>query len=388
MESTELFEYISATKIRLRKLSPFFAALSLYAEIDFSNEVQLAATNGKKIIFNPITYIQLPPSERDGVFLHELLHMALLHHLRRGVRDHYIFNIAADIVVNGMIVNEGNFKIPKYGIRDEDLEHLSVEEVYELIIKNKKKYNLNLVDLINDEKDSEDKDSKGKGNDLKTGISDLNTEAEIRNYWKQAINDAKLITKGSCEKALPESFERNFGEVLEPEIDWKTKLWNFLVRTPTDFGEFDRRLIYSGLYLENLEGESINVFCCIDTSGSISDYEINKFMREIKGIINAYPNLNCRLWYADHECYGPYNIDSMENVPKPKGGGGTDFEPFFKDITKKEFNNNDGVCIYLTDGYGYFPEKEPDLPVLWVVIPGGAEEEYFPFGEITKLNNY
>ena len=388
MESTELFEYISATKIRLRKLSPFFAALSLYAEIDFSNEVQLAATNGKKIIFNPITYIQLPPSERDGVFLHELLHMALLHHLRRGVRDHYIFNIAADIVVNGMIVNEGNFKIPKYGIRDEDLEHLSVEEVYELIIKNKKKYNLNLIDLINDEKDSEDKDSKGKGDDLKTGISDLNTEAEIRNYWKQAINDAKLITKGSSEKSLPESFERNFGEVLEPEIDWKTKLWNFLVRTPTDFGEFDRRLIYSGLYLENLEGESINVFCCIDTSGSISDYEINKFMREIKGIINAYPNLNCRLWYADHECYGPYNIDSMENVPKPKGGGGTDFEPFFKDITKKEFNNNDGVCIYLTDGYGYFPEKEPDLPVLWVVIPGGAEEEYFPFGEITKLNNY
>ena len=387
MESTELFEYISATKIRLRKLSPFFAALSLYAEIDFSNEVQLAATNGKKIIFNPITYIQLPPSERDGVFLHELLHMALLHHLRRGVRDHYIFNIAADIVVNGMIVNEGNFKIPKYGIRDEDLEHLSVEEVYELIIKNKKKYNLNLIDLINDEKDSEDKDSKGKGDDLKTGISDLNTEAEIRNYWKQAINDAKLITKGSSEKSLPESFERNFGEVLEPEIDWKTKLWNFLVRTPTDFGEFDRRLIYSGLYLENLEGESINVFCCIDTSGSISTYEISKFMREIKGIINAYPNLNCRLWYADHECYGPYNIDSMENVPKPKGGGGTDFEPFFKDITKKEFNNNDGVCIYLTDGYGYFPEKEPDLPVLWVVIPGGAEQEYFPFGEIVKLTN-
>ena len=387
MESTELFEYISATKIRLRKLSPFFAALSLYAEIDFSNEVQLAATNGKKIIFNPITYIQLPPSERDGVFLHELLHMALLHHLRRGVRDHYIFNIAADIVVNGMIVNEGNFKIPKYGIRDEDLEHLSVEEVYELIIKNKKKYNLNLIDLINDEKDSEDKDSKGKGDDLKTGISDLNTEAEIRNYWKQAINDAKLITKGSSEKSLPESFERNFGEVLEPEIDWKTKLWNFLVRTPTDFGEFDRRLIYSGLYLENLEGESINVFCCIDTSGSISNYEISKFMREIKGIINAYPNLNCRLWYADHECYGPYNIDSMENVPTPKGGGGTDFEPFFKDITKKEFNNNDGVCIYLTDGYGYFPEKEPDLPVLWVVIPGGAEREYFPFGEIVKLTN-
>ena len=35
----------------------------------------------------------------------------------------------------------------------------------------------------------------------------------------------------------------------------------------------------------------------------------------------------------------------------------------------------------------YFPEKKPALPVLWVVIPGGAEEEYFPFGEIVKLTN-
>ena len=103
----------------------------------------------------------------------------------------------------------------------------------------------------------------------KIGINDLKTESEIRNYWKQAINDSKLITKGLSKKSLSESFERNLGEVLDPEIDWKTKLWNFLVRTPTDFGEFDRRLIYSGLYLENLEGESINVFCCIDTSGSI-----------------------------------------------------------------------------------------------------------------------
>ena len=116
MESKNLHEYISATRIRLRKTSPFFAALSLYAEIEFTTKVQLAATNGKKIFFNPITYIKLPPSERDGVYLHELLHMALLHNLRRGVRDHKIFNIAADIVVNGMIVNEGDCNIPKYGI--------------------------------------------------------------------------------------------------------------------------------------------------------------------------------------------------------------------------------------------------------------------------------
>jgi len=40
----------------------------------------------------------------------------------------------------------------------------------------------------------------------------------------------------------------------------------------------------------------------------------------------------------------------MENVPKPKGGGGTDFKPFFNNITKKEFNNKN--IIIVTGGTG------------------------------------
>ena len=34
------------------------------------------------------------------------------------------FNIAADIVANGMIANEGDCNIPKYGIRDPEIEEL------------------------------------------------------------------------------------------------------------------------------------------------------------------------------------------------------------------------------------------------------------------------
>ena len=395
MKSNNLQEYISATRIRLRKTSPFFAALSLYAEIEFTTKVQLAATNGKKIFFNPNTYIKLPPSERDGVYLHELLHMALIHNLRRGTREHKIFNIAADIVVNGMIVNEGDCNIPKFGITDPELEDLSVEEIYEILIKNKNEYEDYFMDLINDDmkneknEDIDNKDLEGNGIDdnYETGLSDLKTESDIRAYWRQAINDSRLITKVTGKNEFNKSFDRNLGEILEPEIDWKNKLWNFLVKTPTDFGGFDRRLIHTGLYLENLEGESIDVYVCVDTSGSVSDIEINKFMGEIKGILNSYPNLICKLWYADHMCYGPYEIESIKEIPKPIGGGGTNFEPFFNAINSKDFKDKEAVCVYLTDGYGYFPSTRPKFPVLWVVIPGGAENDYFPFGDVIRLNN-
>ena len=386
MEKTNeenLAQYISATRIRLRKTSPFFAALSLYAEIDFNQDVPLARTNGKKIIFNPNTYFKLPPKERDGVYLHELLHMALLHTFRRGIRDPKIFNIAADIVVNGMIENEGKVKIPSFGIRDKKLEHLSVEEVYEILLKNKNNYKEEFDDLIYEDKDKDE----FEGNPNKPNGLDINSEKEIRNFWKQAINDSRLIAKSAGQNKFPDSFERNFAEITEPEIDWKIKLWNYLVKTPSDFGDFDRRFIYSGLYLENLEGESVDVFCCIDTSGSILDSEINKFMGEVKGILNSYPNINFKLWYADHNCYGPYKIESFNNIPRPQGGGGTDFEPFFDILKNNEKKYRQGVSIYLTDGYGYFPEKEPEIPILWVIVPGGAENSYFPYGEIIRLTS-
>jgi len=100
----ELEALISATRLRLRMHAPFFAALAMFAEVRFSSEVELAATDGRSLWFHPITYADLPGDERDAVFLHELLHAALLHPLRRGIREPEIFNIAADIVVNGMVV--------------------------------------------------------------------------------------------------------------------------------------------------------------------------------------------------------------------------------------------------------------------------------------------
>jgi predicted metal-dependent peptidase len=43
------------------------------------------------------------------------------------------------------------------------------------------------------------------------------------------------------------------------------------------------------------------------------------------------------------------------------------------------------VLVYLTDGFGSFPKKAPDQPVLWVVTPGGLTSENFPFGSVVRL---
>jgi len=395
----QLSDLISATRIRLRRHSPFFAALALFVDVRFTEEVPIAATDGRLLFFHPEGYGGLQPSERDAVFLHELLHAALLHPCRRGMRDPVIFNIAADIVVNGMVAAEESVSLPVGAIRDSSLEHLSVEEIYELLQKKtrKKQPALPLADLLQPgsigsraedeagEKGEGDEGASGNSHDPAGELHDLHDRSALEAHWKQAIQQAKVLASSQGQGSLAAGMNRHLGEIADPQIDWRSQLWRYLVRTPTDFNGFDRRFLHQGLYLDHLEGESVQVFVCIDTSGSIDDEQIGLFIGEVSGILASYPMLDCRLWYADADCYGPYTISGIREMPRPEGGGGTDFRPFFTAAMATWSGEQEAICVYLTDGFGEFPDEAPRLPVLWVIVPGGLPSEDIPYGEICRL---
>ncbi len=382
--SQKFDELIRATKIRLRKCSPFFSTLSLFAKIRFTKDISIAATDGYFILLNPETYFKLNIKERDAVFLHELMHMALLHPIRIGLREHEIFNIAADIVVNGMVSEQLAVKLPEGTIRNEKLEHLSVEEIYEILIKETNLPKILLLDLMPSCPKLE-KDLRTKEYDLKSNL--INRSSELENYWKRAIQHSISLSTVHTKGNLSKNLMRHFGEIADPQIDWKSTLWRYLVRTPTDFSDFDRRFIYAGIYLEKLESQSVQVLCCLDTSGSIERNELNKFIGELKGILSSYPGLKCNIWFADSECYGPYKVKALNDIPVPIGGGGTDFRPFFKVAQNPSnlVNHQETVLVYLTDGYGEFPKQMPRMPTLWVITPGGIETESIPFGQVCRL---
>ena len=48
--------------------------------------------------------------------------------------------------------------------------------------------------------------------------------------------------------------------------------------------------------------------------------------------------------------------------------------------------SNNKVSIYFTDGYGDFPNYNPDNPVMWLVSKDGLETSYFPFGEVIRIS--
>ena len=378
-------EIITKSILQIRNQCQFFGALMLFAKILPSAKIATAATNGKEIVVNKDFLNSLNSSEQNALLLHEVLHMALLHCIRIGSRDREIWNIAADIVVNNLILLNTPFALPKGCIIDNSFNDKSVEYIYEDLLKNnrykKKKYKLLIPDILQG------------GEDEKSSASSMTEKErlEVETFWKDAMQVVQNTTSSSDKSQgnLPLGLSQEIQVVLEPEIDWRHALWKYVGKTNSDFDELDRRFIYRGLYLEGLLTEGLEIFVCIDTSGSVSQQLLNQFLAELKGILSSYPHVKCKLFYADTDIYGPYELESIEELPAAEGFGGTSFVPFFNYLEKMDegFSELNRAAVYFTDGYGDFPGKEAENPTLWLVPSNGLETSSFPFGEVIRISS-
>lgn len=365
---SELDDRLSASRVRLRARFPFFGALLLFARVIPTQTCELAATDGTDLFLNPEGVAALRPAELDGLLLHELLHAALLHVDRRGAREPLRWNVAADIVVNGIIAALPKVSLPAGGVRDPALEALPVEEVYERL--EGRVIPLSLVDLL---------EGPGGGD----GEVDASARERRASQWREALAQAETLTRMGI-GSLPANLRRAVREVLSPSLDWRAMLWRFVTVTPCDYRDFDRRFIHRGIYLDALAGDSLSVAVAIDTSGSIQGAQLARFLGELRGILGAYPHVEVALYYVDAALDGPHPLTDASEIPSPTGGGGTDFRPFFAHVAEAR-SVQPRVLVYLTDGFGTFPESAPADPCLWVVTAGGRADDAFPFGEIARL---
>lgn len=364
----DLERMLTASRLRLRLKSPFFATLALFAEYIVDESVPTAGTDGRNILVNPDYIRTLSPAALDGLLVHEVLHAALRHTIRLGNRDGYLWNIAADVVVNGIIAQHGGFSLPEGAIRKLEWESHSVEEVYALLMRKMKRFTLPTPDLLYERAGS---DGSGRN-------------AELEAHWEHALKQAELV--GAMGQGLdPAGLQRHFSVVTSGQLDWAALLWRFVVRTPTDFSGFDRRFIGQKMYLDVLEGEGLQVVIGLDTSGSILEQDIGRFLSEVQGVLGAYPHVQAVLYYMDAALYGPYELTAGASIPMPLGEGGTSFVPFFEAIQDGPQRHQHTVAIILTDGEGRFPDEKPETPTLWVITPGGRANTHFPFGETIRL---
>ena len=126
-------EKLTRARTRLVLDQPFFGTLSLRLKLVPGLSLTMA-TDGSQIVYNPAFVGQLKPAELEGTLAHEVLHCALAHHCRRGDRDPRIWNEAADLAINPILIKNG-FTLPTGALIDPTFTNLSAEEIYARLLQ-------------------------------------------------------------------------------------------------------------------------------------------------------------------------------------------------------------------------------------------------------------
>ena len=356
MAKTDLF---TRARANLVLAHPFFGALALRIKPIEDSTIETANTDGSVIRYNPDFVNKLSLAKCTGLIAHEIMHPAMLHHTRMGAREHSRWNMACDYAINPILVNAG-FDLPDGALINHAWADKSAEEIYELLPPGSGQGQSdpgNCGAVFR---------ASGKG-----GKQPSNSElAEQEAEWKITLSQAAHMAKQAGK--LPAGLERLIDATLEPQMPWRALLHQFFNDPkPADvtWRRPNRRFIAGGLYMPSCDTTTTtgDVVVVIDTSGSISEKEINEFGSEIKGIHDQLKPNKLTVIYCDAAVnhvdeFGPF--DELEF--KCIGGGGTDFRPPFKKLA------DDGVTpkalVYLTDGYGSFPDEDDvEYPVLWAI---------------------
>lgn len=412
--------------LKLKVQHPFFATVAMFASFRVDEQVEFAQTLDKSIVVNPHFLAPLSEDQRFSYILHQVLHLALGHLSRGQGHEQVLWNIAADISVNNIIVESTQWRAAPSTAWDSRFSGDSAERIYAILRKQvaaedqaaqDRDSNQNnssssassdsaSSESSSNQNNSSSSDSSASGSNStnkptqrKTSYAALAKKYQCKadfnakespasqEYWRTSMIKANQINPSHQMGKGSDSLAREIDLATNGQIDWRVLLWKYATPDLVDYHEFDHRFIHAGYYTETLLSESIVVDVVVDTSGSISKGELTQFLSEMLAIYACHPDVKLRFYYADDELYGPYDMpDNINNLPVPIGAGGTSFVPYFNELAKNDLLlNRPQAIIYFTDGYGDFPKQPPSTPVLWLLTEDGLQDEKIPFGTPVRI---
>lgn len=304
--------------------------------------------------------------ELTFIILHEMLH-AILNHISRSKNLVYeIFNLAADHVINLALKNDirrGIIKgvsVPNDCFIIDDISNLnySMEEVYNYLLEKakfkKSKISKN-VDVSLIELELNNKKYKII-QDITFDINAKKEEENLKNKIKRTLN-SNIITKGNEKSNVFELIKNT----IIINLPWDELLVNIIkkytreITNNRSWKNLNKRLRSYNLTLPGLKYEESlgDLFLVIDTSGSISNVDLDKFVSIIKSSLNYFN----RIIKIDHD----FNIQEITTIEinddvliKFKGRGGTSHTEVY-DFIESIYNgsnldyNPPNLILFLTD---------------------------------------
>ena len=424
-------------RARLVSQHPFLAVLALrMGSIPDSSKAAAMSTDGYDFFYNEEWVAQATTEDVQFAMASCALHAGLLHTTRRGTRDQELWDKACDYAANSILKDCG-YAMHKDSLYDPKYVGLSADQIYTMLAPPPQQGgNQNQgqgggsggegegegqgqgqgqgqgnQDQQQDQ-DQKQKPADGHGKDF-SGCRDSQTAdrhqeqqgqgqqnqqeqgqpqrasaadiQELESELKE--NFAQAIAAGKAAGQLPGELQRLANDYFNPpQVDWKELLRAYMIKPKNDeytWNRGNRRYISQDLYLPTQRGVgSGEVVVCIDTSGSLTETQLQEFADEINDIVETVKPEKTYVLYCDTRIQHVDEFNQGESLSfKAHGGGGTEFEPPFAWIKEKGLTPE--VFVYCTDGYCSFPAEVTDYPTIWVV----NSEVTPPWGEHVPIKS-
>lgn len=342
----------------------FYASLATHLVDVLDESIATAATDGKRILWNPDFVARLTDEEVRFVLLHEALHCAHAHFDRLPLTTEG--NEAGDYAINLILSRIDGIKMPKGGLLDQRYKDMAEEEILAELAKRPKQKG------GKPNAGNQPADTGGCGTFITPDRSPNSNGKSLREKWEEAVIQGEIAAKalGQGQGSVPADMQRILDRVRAVEVDWKREMADFartVISDRADWSRSTRRMATQPvIYPRRMRDRVGTIVVVRDTSGSIDRDLCSEFSAQVT---NLCADLRCSAIVIDCDTriHAEYRLDAGDECPlDARGGGGTAFAPAF-DRVRELIDDGENIAgmIYLTDLDGTFPDEPADYPVLW-----------------------
>lgn len=390
-------EKITIAKEMLVKYMPFLGFMSYQLPIYLKEKFKgIAYTDGYNIVLNT-KFVECNSVPSIAMILaHELGHIVYKTVFRKAKRNHKIWNIATDFIINGHLDDANNkLKNPLswniyigdkkfHPLLDSTYRNMTAESVYDLFAKKSKiEISAKEVYIIDPE----------TGDISTVNDNEIKASSVIARAYQKAQEEMKR--RGACSDCFMEVVKVS----LSKQITWKYFLKKTLrtrgfehqdASRPSRRCLLNRALGISKFYHPRLRASRPqNIAVCIDDSGSIDSKALKMFLGELNNCLRENSGMVAYLYSCDTKVndIGVFKDRLPEEIAF-LGRGGTIFTPALKhmqNLMKKDSELK--TLFYFTDGYGDNEEVAKmrlNFKLIWCVttdvkLPKGINIKIDPY---------
>lgn len=389
---------IMAARIVAQMRWPYISSVLFNLRLVETNSPHLptmAVDAGWRLYYSPDFVMQESAESLATVLIHESMHCLMAHNerfetLSENNKNPYLWNICADCAINQILDDakmswtESITPVRYSNYEDTGINSSMITETAYA----------NLLKWIKDNRaESELRFSPGDCGSAAGGIGReyelAKRDAESPSMDVEQQKGARdrvagAILSGNTDRGnLPAGLLRWAEDHLDPQVNWQKQLGVSLRRSVANIaGRRDysymrpsrrqeaMRLIGSSVLLPSLRQPAPpKVSVVVDTSGSIGDDDLRKFLGEIAGIVKAVGFAGgIKVIACDAQAYPAQVFKSANQLEKLElqGGGGTDMCAGI-DAALNQRQKPD-VIVVITDGYTEWPTNQPRACDHFIVV--------------------